>query len=70
MLNLSQLSQVPISKYNSNNSGSKLALLSDRKVFKDEMIEPISRLSGVGLKPFHEFVPENMRHFNNVVKNA
>lgn len=50
--------------------GSKLALLSDRKFFKDEVIDPISRLSGVGLKAFHEFVPENMKHFNTYVENA
>lgn len=37
--------------------GSKLALLSDKKFFKDETIDPIARLSGVGLRAFHEFVP-------------
>jgi hypothetical protein len=37
--------------------GSKLALLSSRKFFPDETIDPISRLSGVGLRAFHEFVP-------------
>ena len=71
------ISELGLAKYartlttiSSPHQGSKLALLSDRKFFKDEVIDPISRLSGVGLKAFHEFVPENMKHFNTYVENA
>lgn len=35
------------------NRGSKLASLSDRKAFKADTMDPVSRLSGVGLKAFH-----------------
>lgn len=34
------------------------------------MIDPICKLTGVGIKAFHEFVPENMKNFNNCIKNA
>ena len=40
-----------------NGRGSRLALLSDRKFFKPEVVDPISRLTGIGLRPFHELTP-------------
>jgi hypothetical protein len=34
---------------------------------KDDKIDHICRLLGVGLKPFHEFVPENIKCFNDCI---
>ena len=59
-----------ISTHHAHFRGSKLALLSDRKVFKPDVIDPISRLTGVGLRPFHEFTPENMKNFNYFVQDV
>lgn len=50
--------------------GSKLAWLSERQVFSDKKSEPLARLLGVGLRPFWEVSPENMIHYNKVVKNS
>ena len=37
--------------------GSKMAWLSERQIFSDRKAEPISRLLGVGLRPFWEVAP-------------
>jgi hypothetical protein len=50
--------------------GSKLAWLSERQILSDRKCEPISRLAGVGLRPFWEVTPENMKHFNRGVKDV
>ena len=47
--------------------GSRLAWLSERQIFTDRKAEPISRLLGVGLRPFWEVAPENMKNFNKKV---
>ena len=47
------------------NHGSKTANFSERNFFKKVEIDPITRLMGIGIKPFHEIVPENIKHFNN-----
>lgn len=50
--------------------GSRLAWLSERQVISDKQAEPIARLLGVGLRPFWEVTPENMRYFNERVTDA
>jgi len=44
--------------------GCRLAQLAERKVFSDKQVEPISRLLGVGLRPFYEINKESMKYFN------
>ena len=41
----------------SPHQGSKMAWLAERQVFEDRKSEPISRLLGVGLRPFWEVAP-------------
>lgn len=50
--------------------GSRLAWLSERQVITDKKAEPLARLLGVGLRPFWEVTPENMRYFNQRVPNV
>jgi hypothetical protein len=50
--------------------GSRLAWLSERQVISDKQAEPVARLLGVGLRPFWEVTPENMRYFNQRVHDS
>lgn len=54
----------------SPHQGSKLAWLSERQILSDKSCEPISRLLGVGLRPFWEVTPYNMSHFNKNVRDV
>jgi len=71
------LAKLGLSKYVKNlitvgspHQGSKLAWLSERQVLPDKTCEPISRLLGVGLRPFWEVTPENMKNFNRVIRDV
>lgn len=50
--------------------GSKTANFSERNFFTRTQIEPVARLLGIGIKPFHETVPENIKYFNDEVTDV